>query len=129
MVGVLVLMALASLSLAETAKPAAAQAFQGYLIDVYCTEQQHALDGSDVWKEPQKHTVACLKMPICEQSGYGIMSKAKTGKYVFTKFDAKGNELAKEYIAGLKIKDNVLVQVAGTKEKDMIKVTGISNVK
>ena len=49
--------------------------FTGYLSDVACATKAMAGDGADLTTNPEKHTVACLKMPACMASGYGILIK------------------------------------------------------
>jgi len=103
--------------------------FTGYLSDVACATKAMAGDGADLTTNPEKHTVACLKMPACMASGYGILIKeAKSGKYVFIKFDQKGNEMAKKMLEATKRTDNMKIKVMGTKSKGMIKVKSITEL-
>lgn len=58
--------------------PAVAETtYKGYLVDNFCYERakagQLALDGSDIIKEPWKHTIHCLRdPPQCRESGYYV---------------------------------------------------------
>ena len=100
----------------------------GYLSDVKCATSPNgiALDGANLATNPEKHTAACLKMPSCEASGYGIYMKDSGGKYAFMKFDSKGNDLAKAYLKKTKRKDGLIVDVTGTAEGNIYKVEKIS---
>ena len=102
--------------------------FVGYLSDVACATNGTAGDGANLAMNPEKHTVACMKMPACMASGYGILMKNKSGKYVFTKFDQKGTDLAKKILESTKKTDNMKIKVMGTKSMHMIKVDSITEL-
>jgi hypothetical protein len=75
--------------------------------------------GNDLTKNPEKHTLACMKAEACAASGYGIFLKEKNGMYVFHKFDAKGSEMAKKDIVNVaKKKDNIKIKVKGALQPD-----------
>jgi hypothetical protein len=97
--------------------------FTGYLSDVTCATKGAPFDSKT---NPEKHTVACLKG--CMDSGFGILRQGKSGKYFFTKFDKKGNELAKNLLEATKKTDNMKIKVMGTKSMHMIKVESINEV-
>jgi hypothetical protein len=100
--------------------------YVGYLSDVKCAVKGTAGDGANLQTNPEKHTVACMKMPGCAASGYGVLVKdEKGGKYVFHKFDAKGNEIAKKLLKTTKRTDNMNIMVKGVMGKDAIKVETI----
>jgi len=102
--------------------------FTGYLSDVACATKMMAADGADLTINPEKNTVGCMKNPGCMSSGFGILIKAKSGKYVFTKFDQKGNDMAKKILEATKRTDNMKIKVMGTKSKGMIKVKSITEL-
>jgi len=102
--------------------------FTGYLSDVACATKAMAGDGADLTTNPEKHTVACMKTPSCMASGYGILMKNKSGKYVFTKFDPKGTDLAKKILESTKKMDNMKIKVMGMKSKNMIQVESITEL-
>ena len=104
---------------------AKAMEFKGILSDVACWTAGKAGDGTDMKLNPEKHTVACLKMPGCMKSGYGIVMKDVEGKYEFYKFDAAGSKMAVDLLNKTTKTDNMMITVMGTKEKDMIKVESI----
>lgn len=104
-----------------------AKMVMGYLSDVKCATSPNGIsaDGFDLSANPEKHTTACLKMKSCEASGYGIFLKSPNGKYTFTKFDSKGNDLAKAYLKKTKRKDGLIIDVMGKLEKSVLKVESI----
>lgn len=100
--------------------------FTGYLSDSLCATEGVPFDSK---ANPMEHTVACMKDYGSMASGYGILMKnPKTGKYAFTKFDQKGNEMAKKVLQGTKRTDNMKIKVTGTKIMDMIKVESIHEI-
>lgn len=115
---------------ALVANPAFAQAqatkYEGYLADVLCATRGTALDGADMMKHPEKHSVACLKEPPCVASGFGVLVKGKDETYAFHKFDKKGNELAVQLINKTAKKDGVLVEVTGQLTDGIINVQNIA---
>jgi hypothetical protein len=99
--------------------------FKGILSDVRCWTAGTAGDGTDMRMNPEKHTVACLKMPDCMKSGYGIVMKDTAGKYEFYKFDAAGSKMAVDLLNKTTKTDKMMITVMGTKQKDMIEVESI----
>jgi len=111
-----------------------AEMYKGYLSDVACgtSASGKAGDGTDMKTEPEKHTVACMLAAPCAASGYGLLineGTASAKQYVFYKFDKKGNDLAATILKETKKTTGISVEVTGMKEKDMIKVTSIKEVK
>jgi hypothetical protein len=111
-----------------------AEMYKGYLSDVACATSAtgKAADGTIMKTEAEKHTVACMTAAGCAASGYGLEINEGTAtakNYVFYKFDKKGSDLAAKIIKNTKKKDGVSVEVKGMKEKDMIKVMSIKEVK
>ena len=100
--------------------------YEGYLADVLCAERGTALDGADMTKHPEKHSVACLKEPPCMASGFGILIKNKDAGYTFHKFDQKGNQLVKDLLAKTKKIDNMTVAVMGQIKDGIVGVSSIS---
>jgi hypothetical protein len=99
--------------------------YEGYLADVLCATRGTALDGADMMKHPEKHTVDCLKEPQCVASGYGILTKGAGETYAFHKFDKKGNELALELIKKTQKKDSLSVKVTGRMKDGVLNVESI----
>ena len=111
-----------------------AEMYKGYLSDVACATSAtgKAADGTVMKTDAEKHTVACMLAPGCVASGYGLEINEGTAtakNYVFYKFDKKGSVLAAKIIKNTKKKSGVSVEVKGMKEKDMIKVISIKEVK
>jgi hypothetical protein len=99
--------------------------YQGILADVLCATRGTALDGADMMKHPEKHTVGCLKEPPCKASGYGVLTKGQDGTFAFHKFDKKGNELALAVIDKTKKSDNLSVEVTGQMKEGVISVNTV----
>lgn len=99
--------------------------YEGYLADALCAGKGTALDGADMVMHPEKHSVACLKEPPCLASGYGVSIKGKDDKYIFHKFDKKGDELAQQLIGKTKKTDGLRVEVTGQMKDKVINVTDI----
>jgi len=100
--------------------------YVGYLSDVMCASKGIAGDGTNLHKNPKKHTVACMKMPDCASSGYGVFIKDKeANKYIFYRFYEKGNDIAKKLLETTKKTDNMKIKVKGTMIKDFIMVESI----
>ena len=99
----------------------------GYLTDVKCATAPNGVsaDGADMANTPEKHTAACMRMPACEVSGYGVMLKGKNGKYALLKFDQKGTDLAKAYLKKTKRKDGLVLDVKGVIDGVVIKVESV----
>lgn len=102
-----------------------AASYEGYLADVLCATRGTALDGADMVKHPEKHSVGCLKEPQCVASGYGLLTKGKDDTYTFHKFDENGNKLALQLIKKTKKKDSLAVKVSGQLKEGVINVETI----
>jgi hypothetical protein len=90
--------------------------YSGYLVCQSCAGARNgiAMDGVNVLKHPELHTVNCLKMPSCANSGLGIFIKRQTNQYSYYKFDKADSELAlKGIIAKTAKVDHMLVEVTG----------------
>lgn len=107
MVGALLVVSLTAVSFAMS------HAHTGYLSDVMCAKNGKSGGGFDLLTSPEKHTVACMKMPPCVKSGYGIFVKDGAGRYAYFKFDDKGNKFAKGLLDKTKRADNMSVKVTG----------------
>jgi hypothetical protein len=105
---------------AEQAANVKTGVFKGYLSDVACGKAGKDPAGVDLTATPEKHTVKCMLMPSCVQSGYGIfILNKKTNKYVFYAFDAQGSELAKKDVLDKTQKaEGIYIQVKGSLDKD-----------
>ena len=54
---------------------AEAAVHRGFLYDKLCVDRGVGIDGVDTRTEPERHTVHCLLVSVCKNSGYGILSK------------------------------------------------------
>jgi hypothetical protein len=104
------------LAAAAISAVAADTKIQGYLVDIACAsaEGQRANFGI-------KHSKACLQMPDCANSGYGLLTDDKK----IIRFDAASNEKAKQFIADLKKSNDIKVNVTGTMNGDKMSVSKI----
>jgi hypothetical protein len=103
-------------ALAMISALAADTTVKGYLVDIACGTEEGSRPDFGI-----KHTTACLKMPDCAQSGYGVLTADKK----VIKFDAAGNEQAKKFIADLKKSDDIKVSVTGAVKGDSMTVSKI----
>ena len=53
--------------------PGAEATYRGFVADRECVNRRVALDGADMWYQPQHHTLPCLLMPVCVASGYCLL--------------------------------------------------------
>lgn len=105
-----------------------ARIYTGYLVCQHCAgaTQGMAQDGVNVLKNPEKHTVSCLRMPSCVASGFGIFLKKQDGNYTYFKFDKQGSDIAYKNIVCKTTKtDNLLVEVTGKIKSGIIVVNKI----
>lgn len=89
---------------------------KGYLVDVLC--------GNSEGSRPDfgaLHSKACLQMPECEQSGYGVL----TPDNKVIRFDPAGNDQAKKFIAELKKTTDIKVAVTGSRSGETMTVSKI----
>ena len=101
----------------------------GYLADALCAEKKVSAGGFNLITSPEKHTVACMNMPPCLKSGFGVFLKDDaSGNYVFHKFDAKGTELAKAMLKKTDRTDNMKISVNGVFQNGIVMVDSISEV-
>ena len=103
--------------------------YSGYLVCQMCAGAAHgmAADGVNVLKNPELHSVSCLKMPACTASGFGIFMKTQDGSYTYYKFDKKGSDIAlKDIVLKTTKKDHLLVEVTGKLQSQTITVDRIA---
>ncbi|MFI5263394.1 MAG: hypothetical protein ACHQM6_02645 [Candidatus Kapaibacterium sp.] len=100
-------------------KTPAPKKMNGYLIDKMCSKRMVGDHAKMV-----KHSKTCLTEESCAESGYGLMTEKK-----FIPFDAKGNELAAQYIKSSTKDKDFMVEVTGSMKKNKLAITDISDVK
>lgn len=108
---ILIVIAATSLSLFS-----AEATVKGYLVDIACGTTEGSRPDFGV-----KHSKACLQMPECEESGYGVLLPDNS----VVRFDKAGNDRAKKFIADLKKSTDIKVAVSGTRSGDNMTVSKI----
>jgi hypothetical protein len=93
----------------------------GYLVDVSCSRDE--AEAGPGWG--QRHTRACLLMPICVQSGYALL----TSDNQVIRFDGKGNQQAHKLILATQQDKNWRIRVRGERADDEVKVSSIELIK
>jgi hypothetical protein len=99
--------------------------YKGILSDVACRTKGTAGDGTDMKMNPEKHTVACMKMPGCMKSGYGLIMKDTADKLTFYEFDAARNKLAADLLNKTTKTDNMMITVMGTMVDGKLKIESL----
>lgn len=89
---------------------------KGYLVDLACGMSEGSRPDFGI-----KHSKACLQMPECEQSGYGVLMPDNT----IIRFDKAGNARAKAFIAELKKNTDIKVTVTGARSGETMTVSAI----
>jgi hypothetical protein len=101
------------------------QTYKGYLTDTMCgTGFTKSGDAKKATEKARKHTKDCALEENCKASGYGLVIGAK-----FHKFNDAGDKLALEYLNKTKKENNLIVQVKGTMDGDMINVASLKDAK
>jgi hypothetical protein len=88
--------------------------WEGYLIDLSCARERKD-------KEPDlgaSHTRKCLAMPICDRSGFGLLSDTNE----VWSFDDDGNRKVRALIARTRKDVKLRIVVRGTKSGQTIAV-------
>jgi hypothetical protein len=95
---------------------AADVAVKGYLIDVVCSSRKTSKPASLT-----THGKACMQMPSCGNSGFGVLTEDKQ----FIKFDEDGNEKARKFMSETKADHDFKITVSGSMDGDKMKVDKI----
>ncbi len=99
--------------------------YKGFLADKMCgTGFTKSGDEKKAAEKAKKHTKDCALEDNCKASGYGLIIGAK-----FHKFNDAGDKLALEYLNKTKRENNLLVQVKGTMDGEMINVASLKDSK
>jgi hypothetical protein len=93
--------------------------WSGYLMDKMCSKRMLGNHDKIV-----KHSKTCLTEEECSSSGYGLMTDKK-----FIPFDAKGNEIAANYIKASSKESDFQVEVTGSLKKNKLAVTDLKDAK
>ncbi len=96
---------------------AADTAVSGYLVDSSCATR-FARRGGLKPGAGATHSLSCLRMDACEQSGYGVI----TGDGRYIKFDQDGNAKTKKFLADVTKTSEIKVTVSGSVDGDKMTV-------
>lgn len=102
---------------AGASKPSGATTWSGYLIDLTCARERKK-EETDLG---EKHTRKCMQMPVCDRSGFGLL----TDNSELLVFDEEGNHKVRRLLEQTKLETHLRATVAGTKSNDVVKVTKI----
>lgn len=105
----------------------------GYVVDKYCwgLPGHNSVDGIPLATSPQDHSVACMKMKICAESGFVLLDLTEdSGEYVEKySFDQDGNEQVVALLQSTARVNGMYVRVNGTLlSNTIVKVTSIREV-
>jgi hypothetical protein len=100
--------------MSSTKSPGKKVTVRGYLVDIACVLERK----SEAGHLGPVHTKKCLQMPACERSGYAVMD-SQNNVY---KFDAHGNEIAKNLIAATEKDKDWQIVVSGKLLGDQLTV-------
>jgi hypothetical protein len=103
------------------------ESFTGYLGDNLCIERGVSLDGADMMKNPEKHSVHCALVGVCVDSGYSIMVMNEMGEYDVFKLDNMGNKLTVEFLKSLDRDEEIKVHLTGSLRAGRIRVKEIND--
>lgn len=96
---------------------------RGYLSDRYCWDLPGsvAIDGAALRTAPELHTVHCMRLPRCRNSGFVLLQRDARGSDEYTatfRLDAGGNELARRVLDSTTTVANLFVEINGTAVQD-----------
>jgi hypothetical protein len=94
--------------LAKEPKPAKGP-FKGYLIDLACARERKEKE-ADLG---QKHTKKCMEMPICDHSGFGLLTDSNE----LLPFDEGGNRKVRMLLERTGQNENLRALVQGTRSQ------------
>lgn len=98
--------------------------WKGFLVDKMCATGMAKKEKADAMARATKHTVKCALEEGCKESGYGLLIDGK-----YHKFDEAGDKMAVDYLTKATFKDNIFVEVSGSHEGELVKVTSIAAAK
>ena len=111
------LLALTSVGLQASGPRKSKPRLTGTLVDIACATDPKR----NLTKLRSEHTRKCLLMPICEESGYALL----TERDEVLRLDAKGNKLAKKLIEQSLHNQGWRISIEGTVEGDQLTVQRI----
>lgn len=94
------------------------QSYQGYLMDQDCLSIE----------DPKEHETACMLMPTCRASGYGLLILQADGSRTFYLFDEKGQELTYEYCQTTDREADLRVEITGFLRDGILAVESLREI-
>ena len=107
----------------SSAKPKA-HTMKGYLVDKMCATSMAKKPHDEAMAKAAKHTKSCALEESCLDSGFGLMSDGK-----WYKFDDAGDKKAEAWLKKTDKKSDLYVEVTGTHDGDIFKVTSLKEAK
>jgi len=102
---------------APTAENPPSGRWTGFLIDLTCARERKD-------KEPslgEGHTKKCMQMPVCDRSGFGILTDANQ----LLRLDEDGNRRVRRLLQRTKRENKLYFVVWGRRSNDVLNVSGI----
>ncbi len=97
---------------------------KGYLVDKMCATGMAKKAPEEAMAKAAKHTKSCALEESCMESGFGLISEGK-----WYKFDDGGDKLALAWLKKTDKKNDLMVEVSGTHDGDILKVASLKEVK
>jgi hypothetical protein len=97
---------------------------KGYLVDKMCATGMAKKAPEEAMAKAAKHTKSCALEESCMESGFGLMSEGK-----WYKFDDAGDKMALAWLKKTDKKNDLMVEVTGTHDGDIFKLTSLKEVK
>jgi hypothetical protein len=97
---------------------------KGYLVDKMCATGMAKKAPEEAMAKAAKHTKSCALEESCMESGFGLISEGK-----WYKFDDAGDKLALAWLKKTDKKNDLMVEVSGTHDGDILKVASLKEVK
>ena len=97
---------------------------KGYLVDKMCATGMAKKAPEEAMAKAAKHTKSCALEESCMESGFGLISEGK-----WYKFDDAGDKLAIAWLKKTDKKNDLMVEVRGTHDGDVLNVASLKEVK
>ena len=97
---------------------------KGYLVDKMCATGMVKKGPEEAMAKAAKHTKSCALEESCVESGFGLISEGK-----WYKFDDAGDKEALAWLKKTEKKSELMVEVTGTHDGDLFKVTSLQETK
>lgn len=106
----------------EVKAEAKVEKVHGYIVDAMCAKGMAGKENT--MKKAAAHTRACALEEECAKSGYGVFSGNK-----WFKFDAAGDQLAKDMLEKSTTEKGIMVDVSGTINEGQLVVASLVEAK